>query len=169
MQRSLVALALAGVTMAASAQFLRDRDPDWKELDAPPPPALRTEGLIPLDVPTSALRFGIDPASVSIAQDGIVHYVLVATSNSGAINASYEGIRCDTGQVRVFARNSGSGWSRSTNDWQPLGSQGGTRYSLVAARSGVCRDAAPNRPVSQILQDLRAPVERRFQKGGVNR
>jgi hypothetical protein len=170
MQRSFLALALAGATVAASAQLV-SQDPDWKELEAPPPPALRTSGLIPLDVPSSSLRFGIDPASVAIGQDNIVRYVLVATSSSGgAINASYEGIHCHDGKVRVFARSSGSGWNQTPNsEWQPLDTVGATRYSMIVAQSGVCRNAAPNRPVAQILQDLRAPADRRFQAGGANR
>jgi hypothetical protein len=170
MHRSFLALALAGVTLAASAQILVPTDPDWKELEAPPPPPLHTQGLIPLDVPSSTLHFGIDPASVTIGEDGIVRYVMVATSSGGAVNASYEGIHCHDGKVRVFARNGGSGWTPAPNsEWQALEPRGSTRYSTVAARSGVCRDAAPNRPVVQLLQDLRAPVDRRFERGGVNR
>jgi len=170
MRVSFAALALAGACLAASAQVVPD-DPDWKELEAPPPPALRTTGLIPLEVPGTSLRFGIDPASVSVGKDRIVRYVVVATSPSGTVNAMYEGIRCDAAEVRVYARhNPDSGWVAARSaDWQPLHSTPNTRHSLIIARNGVCLGNAPNGNATEIVNDLRAPLERRFERGGVNR
>lgn len=171
MRRSLSALALAGAALAAAAQ-VSTNSPDWKELDAPPPPPLRTQGLVPVEVGGSALRFGVDPASVTVGQDAIVRYVVVATSASGAVNALYEGIRCDNGTVRVFARhNPDSGWvAASQGGWQEMSSStGATRHSLAIARAGACQDHAPNGSALQIVQDLRAPIDRKFERGGVNR
>jgi hypothetical protein len=64
-------------------------DPDWRESEAPPPPALKTDGLIPLEMVGSSLHFGVDPSSVNVGADGIVRYVVVATSSSGAVNGVY--------------------------------------------------------------------------------
>ena len=170
MQRCLLALALAGACLAASAQAPAE-NPDWKEVEAPPPPPLRTTGLVPLEVVGTTLHFGIDPASVRIGGDGIVRYVVVATSDSGAVNAMYEGLRCDAGQVKVYARHTpGSGWTPARDpQWQPLAAGSATRHSLAMARDGACYGTAPNTSPTQIVQDLRAPVERRFERGGVNR
>jgi len=170
MQRSFVALALAGACLAVSAQVAPD-DPDWKEVEAAPPPALRTSGLVPVDVPGTSLRFGVDPASVSIGSDRIVRYVIVATSASGTVNAMYEGIRCDAGEVKVYARhNPDSGWvpARSAQ-WQSLHTTPNSRHSLEVARSGACLGRGPNGNAAQVVQDLRAPMDRRFERGGVNR
>ncbi|MDB5857384.1 MAG: hypothetical protein JWQ76_1073 [Ramlibacter sp.] len=164
MLRSFLALAiLAGASLAASAQVF-PADPNWKEQDAPPPPALRTSGLIPLDVPGSGLRFGIDPSSVAIGTDRVVRYVVVASSPSGAVNAIYEGLRCSTGEVRVFARhNPDSGWVPAQGSvWQPLHSVPNSRYSLLVARNGACVGEAPNGSAAQIVRDLRSGVDRRF-------
>lgn len=170
MQRSFLALALAGACLATSAQ-VAPADPDWKELDAPPPPALRTSGLVPLDVPGTSLHFGVDPASVSVGTDRIVRYVIVATSTSGTVNAMYEGIRCDAGEVRVYARhNPDSGWVPSpAAPWQRLNATPNSSHSMAVARSGACLGRAPNGNAAQIVLDLRAPIERRFERGGVNR
>jgi hypothetical protein len=170
MQRSFLALALAGASLAATAQ-VAPTDPDWKEIEAPPPPALRTSGLVPLEVAGTSLRFGIDPASVAIGGDSIVRYVVVATSPSGTVNAMYEGIRCDSGQVRVYARhNPDSGWVPAVNSpWQVLQSTPNSRHSLAVARSGACMGQSPNGSAAQIVQDLKAPIDRRFQRGGTNR
>ena len=158
------ALVLLVAAPAALAQFAASTDPDWKEAEAPPPPPLRLEKLIPLDMPRSALRFGVDPASVSVGADGIVRYVVVATSSSGTVNAMYEGIRCSTGEAKVYARhNPDSGWKPvGQSEWKPLHGTQGFAHSLLIARSGACVGQAPNGTAPQVVRDLSAGVDRRF-------
>ncbi|MDB5880779.1 MAG: hypothetical protein JWP43_657 [Ramlibacter sp.] len=153
--------ALLLAMAAAQAQVPAD-DPDWREVEAPPAPALKVDGLIPLDVGGSALRFGIDPSSITLGEDGIVRYVVVATSNSGVVNAIYEGIRCDNGQVKVYARHNPSvGWVVVKQpQWRPVSEQG---YSNSIARAGACVGRAANRSPARIVRDLRTPMERRYQ------
>src|SRR3569832_466688 len=97
------------------------QDSDWKEIEVPPPPALRTSGLVEIDVGGgSQFRFGVDPQSVAIGKDKVVRLVVVATSSSGAVNAIYEGLRCDRGEYRVYARSSGQGWRPVETEWKSL-------------------------------------------------
>jgi len=163
MRLELIVAALAFVACSAHAQ-LGSENPDWKEAEAPPPAALNVDGLVPLEVPGSTLRFGVVPASVNIGTDGIVRYVVVASSASGVVNAMYEGIRCDTGQYKVYARhNPDSGWTPTKNvDWRPLHEQPNSRHSLIIARTGACIGHGVNRPATRIVQDLRSPVDSRF-------
>jgi hypothetical protein len=163
MQRSFLALALAGASLAASAQLAFDH-PEWKEIEAPPPPPLRTSGLIPLEVAGSSLRFGVDPQSISVGSDSVVRYVVVATSSTGTTNAIYEGIRCGTGEVKVYARhNPDSGWVPAKDGkWQVLQGTPNYRYSLNVARNGACFGTSPNGPPSQIARDLRRSPDEKF-------
>jgi hypothetical protein len=161
-----IVAALAFMACAAHAQ-LGSENPDWKEVEAPPPPALKLDGLIPLDIPGSTLRFGVAPASITIGSDGIVRYVVVASSTTGAVNAIYEGIRCDTGQYKVYARHSpNSGWKPTKDaDWRSLHEQKEqpmSRHTLIIARTGACIGHGANRPASRIAQGLRSPVDSRF-------
>jgi hypothetical protein len=167
----ILALALAVAATAASAQSRLYEDPDWKEAEAPPPPAVSTRGLIALDIPGATLHFAVDPRSVSVGADRVVRYVVVATSNSGTVNAIYEGIRCDGGEVKVYARhNPDSGWVPARNsEWQPLQSTANSRHSLFIARNGACLGRGANGNAAQVVSDLRAPVDTRFERGGVNR
>jgi hypothetical protein len=157
------ALLLAMASFAAHAQLV-PIDPDWKEVEAPPAPPVRTTGLIPLDIPRSTLHFGVDPASVSLDKDSVVRYVVVATSDSGAVNALYEGIRCASGDFKVYARhNGGSGWTVARDTpWRALSEPSASRHTILIARTGACIGQAPNRSASQIVRDLKAPVDRRF-------
>ena len=165
MHRSFVALALAGAIGAASAQYIPMPQADWKEVEAPPPPALSTRGLIPLEITGSSLRFGVDPASVTVAGDGVVRYVVVATSSSGTTNAMYEGIRCSSGEVKVYARhNPDSGWVPLRNaEWQPLQNRPNSRHSLTVARTGACIGQGPSGSASEIVRALRTGPDMRFQ------
>ncbi len=155
---------LAVLAASAAQAQLTAVDPDWREAEAPPAPAFKLDGLIPLEMPRSTLRFGVDPASVSLGSDGVVRYVVVATGAPGAVNALYEGIRCNTAEFKVYARyNAGSGWTVAKDSpWRPLRDTQVSSHSLLIARTGACVGHAPNRSADQIVRDLRAPVDTRF-------
>ena len=156
------AIAFWTCSLAAQAQ-LTAVDPDWKEVEAPPPPALRTERLVPLEIGSSVMRWGVDPASISIGADGIVRYVVVARGEGGAVNAMYEGVRCNTGEVKLYARNTGEQWLPVREaDWKPLRGSAATLHSLAIARNGACMGNGANRSPSQIARDLGNTGEHRF-------
>lgn len=157
----LVATAMLAAAATAHAQ-LAPVDPDWREVEAPPAPAFSTQGLIPLDTPRSALRFGVAPATVALGSDGIVRYVVVATSPSGAVNAMYEGIRCNTGEYKVYARhNPGGGWVIAKDpQWQQLQAAPMPRHALAIARTGACVGHGTAISAAKIVSDLRSPVAR---------
>lgn len=161
LESTVVALALAAC--AAHAQLV-PQSADWREIEAPPPPALKLDGLIPLEIPGTALRYGVAPASVAIGSDGIVRYVVVASSTTGAVNAMYEGIRCNSGEFKVYARhNPDSGWTPVKDAaWRSLHEQPMSRHSLLVARTGACIGHGTNHTAARIVQDLRSPVDSRF-------
>ena len=111
-------MALAGfagvlpinIATAASTDFLLD-NPDWKESEAPPPPAFDVSKLLTFTVATNqSMVYGVDPASISISSsDSVVRYVVVATSQSGARNVMYEALQCARGEVKTYARMAPSG------------------------------------------------------------
>jgi hypothetical protein len=68
-------------------------------------------------------RFHIDSRSVSIGEDRVVRYTAVIRSPSGATNVSYEGLRCQTGEYKVYAFGAeGKKWSPArAPKWRPVG------------------------------------------------
>lgn len=159
---SLAAALLLGASLARAQ--LAPLDPDWREVEAPPAPAFSLEGLVPLETPRSMLRYGVAPATVSIGPDGIVRYVVVATSSTGATNVMYEGIRCNTGEFKVYARhNPGSGWTIvKDSEWKPLQDAPLPRHALLIARNAACIGHGTNQPAARIVRDLRASTDARF-------
>lgn len=170
MLRRILALAIAGAAATAAAQLVPDIHIDWKEVEAPPPPELRTRGLIPVEVVGTSLKFGVDPASITVGSDGVVRYVVVATSSTGAVNGIYEGLKCNSGEAKVYARhNPDTGWVPARGEWRNVYRTANSRYSLAIAKSGACKEHAANGTPAQIVQDLRAPADLRFERGGVIR
>jgi hypothetical protein len=104
------------------ADFERDFDDDtkaWKEVQASIPPYPKAENLIPFEV-SSATRnkHFVDLPSVSIGADGVVRYTVVVKSPAGAETVSFEGMRCESGERKLYAfgRADGQGggeWSRN--------------------------------------------------------
>ncbi len=120
-------------------------DPDWQEAEVPAPPAFSRDKLLPLNMPIYVtLQFGIDPATIAVSSDGIVRYVVVASSTSGSVSAFYEGIRCGTGEVKTYARASNTGTWTLIKDaqWRGLNDNQPSKHAWVFARQGACEGRA---------------------------
>lgn len=153
----LLSFALGSV---AWAQFIPD-DPDWKESEVPPPPAFDIGKLVTFEVSaTSSLVYGVDPASIRISPaDGIVRYVVVASSASGARNVMYEGIRCATGEFKSYARYlPDEGWKMASQpEWHSLFGNMPSRHALRFARAGGCDNASVPQSVALVVSRLKNP------------
>lgn len=150
---------LLGLSTSVRSQFAVD-EPEWKEVDVPPP-AFDVGKLVGLDVsPNSSLVYGVDPASISITKsDGVVRYVMVATSASGARNVMYEGIRCSTGEFKTYARYSADGkWTLVSNpEWRSMFGNMPSKHPLRLAKAGACDNAAPAASVKDMVSRLKNP------------
>lgn len=113
--------------------------------------------------PSSSIRMGIPEDSIMPnAQSGIVRYVVVARGRS-AVNASYEGIRCATGEYRVYARKvKDEPWREDTDsEWRSIRVTDGaaTRYRWDLARDGMCTGTTVLGSAGQIARQLRSGNE----------
>ncbi len=108
-------------------------------------------------------RFFIDPATLSVDDKGVVRYVLVARSRSGVENVSYEALRCEAAQHRVYALGRPDRtWSRSRTGWRPL--EPGTRQLELYA-DYFCPQKVPIRNAAEgvgALQDGGHPFAKGF-------
>lgn len=147
-----------GVLLALAAQA-QGLDPDWKESEAPAPPAYSVGRLLPIDMPHYvSLRVGVDPQTLLITPDGIVRYVMMAVNSNGSVNAMYEGIRCATGEVKTYARHSGQGnWSMVKEpSWRPFTDNLPSKHAWIFARQGACDGRAmATGTVAEIIKNLK--------------
>lgn len=155
---------LAGLSLTAScfAQLLAT-DPDWKENEAPPPPALNLKALVPFEVSTvSNLTWALDPTGVTIVGDGLVRYVVVARSPSGVFNALYEVINCSKAELKTYARIVGKESDAETKKWIAVQEPQWksmydvpSKHALVLAKQGVCTGNTAAQTVSEIVTSLK--------------
>lgn len=134
---------------------------DWKESEVPAPPAFDVSKLVTFEVSAgSSLVYGVDPASIRITQrDGVVRYVMVATSASGARNVMYEGLRCSTAEFKTYARYSADGrWSPVSNpQWRSLFGNMPSKHALRFAQAGGCDNATAPSSVMVLVSRLKNP------------
>ena len=155
----MVLILLFGLFASGSAQAQVFVDPvDWKEADIPPPPSFDVTKLLTFDMArSSSLVYGVDPASFSISRsDGVVRYVMVAISASGARNVMYDGLRCSTGEVKTYARARPDGtWTVVDKpEWKSLYDLKLPRHSLRFALAGACDGAAPVGSVRELVRKM---------------
>lgn len=122
----LVVIALLGFFMVPPVLAEVDEDEDrdtkrWQEKAVALPAAPLPENLLPFYVSAATdNEFFVDGVSLTVGSDGVVRYVLVIQAAGGARNISFEGLRCETRERRVYAFGRLDGtWSKSRNEgWQ---------------------------------------------------
>jgi hypothetical protein len=125
---ALAACSLSAVAQDVSQGFAPDNyvDPQtkvWQEsafqLPAPPVEANLMDFYVG---PTATQTFFIDSKSLSIGGDGVIRYTLESKSKSGAVNISYEGIRCATDERKQYAYGMADNtWALARDPvWHPI-------------------------------------------------
>ena len=138
-----LALALVGCASAVDERSDWERKNAQKIAIAPDEPVTlpaypRKDRLIPFFVAaTSEFRFYVDAASVSVASD-VVRYALVARSSAGAENVTYEGMRCGTGEVRIYAIGRDGEWVGKPGEWRPIQPRSYERWHNALYREYFC-------------------------------
>ncbi len=100
-----------------------DNEKPWVEQQTQLPPYPSQENLIAVDVgPNTSYQHFVDATSIKIGQDGVIRFSLVVQSSAGAMNVSYEGIRCETKERKLYALGrDDKTWSKPRiSEWQRL-------------------------------------------------
>lgn len=124
LRNSMLLWALLVLSSEGLAEFEEgDDSKQWQEIEVTLPLAPRPDALLPFSVSaTTANSFFVDASTLSVGVDGVVRYTLVVLSPEGGRNVSYEGIRCETRERRIYASGRGDGsWSKSrANHWSRI-------------------------------------------------
>lgn len=105
----------------------------------------------------SGNRFFIDQYSINVGNDRIIRYVLVVRSPSGVDNVSFEGMRCETLERRLYATGRADRtWSRSRNDkWMEINTSTLSLPHMALARLYLCDHGLPIRSAKDGIEALR--------------
>ena len=129
---------------------------DWKEASLQLPTYPKGEGLIEFFVSgASSFTFFIDPASVALGEDGVVRYTLIARSQSGVANTSFEGIHCANNTYKVFAYGNDGQWSPGRSDWRAIEAKSVQRWHNELRDRYFCPNQLPIWTAAEGLDALR--------------
>jgi len=147
---------------AATAGLLVDADPEWREEEHALPAAPGDKTLRPFFVSAASPNtFLIDTDSLTVGRDGVVRYVLVIRTPGGAENVTFEGIRCTTGERRIYAggRKDGSWVAMKNSAWGPIVDNSYNRPRAALAKDLFCDGPAPPRDRDEVLRRLDGGVD----------
>ena len=165
--RALVLFAAAAfVATTVHAQqwrlFESDFDEDqkeWKEIEAKIPAYPKDANLLPFQGGgASPHRFFIDAQSLSVGEDGVMRYTLVVKTAGGATNVSFEGIRCNMREQKVYALgHPGGNWTRARSpQWRRIEYRDVNRHHGVLYSDYFCSGVSENRaPVKSVAEAVR--------------
>lgn len=151
----IITLALLPVSFAHAADLEED-DKEWHEVALQLPEAPKAENLLNF-YKSPSQSFAIDTKSLTVATDGTIRYTLVATSSGGAKNISYEGLRCQSYEVKLYAFGRPDGtWSRSRrNQWDAIINTGANKQHATLFSDYFCEGKTIAGKASVLLDKLR--------------
>ena len=156
-RRAALACVVVLLPSVALAQGLTDADgPNWQEDEIEFPPLPQEENLYEFFVTAASPNtFLIDESSIAVGEDRVVRYVLMVRTPGGAENITYEGIRCTTGEVRIYAHGRSDEWRPARRGgWKRLQPSGYNMPRAVLAIQHFCDGPAPPRSRQHALQGL---------------
>ncbi len=157
----LMAVLLHVAPASAQAQFEEDFDDTtkpWQEIAVQLPAMPNRATLVRVYVsPIATQTFSVAPETVSVGSDDVVRYVLVARSDNGADNTSYEGLRCASLEHKSYAFGHADGsWTRSRRtDWIPITGSGANRQHAALAESYFCDGRMVAGQAAEIVKRLK--------------
>ena len=141
------ALAALATTWSGWEYDYEEGRKSWKEIQAQIPPYPKTENLVLVEAGSAtAHRFYIDTASISLGEDGVYRYTMVVKTAGGATNVTFEGMRCETREGKLYALGHNDGtWARPRDPkWQRILLRDLTPHKYMLYREFFC--ASPARP-----------------------
>lgn len=130
----------------------------WEEVEVQLPPPPKQEDLLAFYVSAATdNRFFVDPASITVGGDGVVRYTLVVVTPSGGRNVSFEGMRCETRERRLYAFGRADGaWSKSRNNqWERVKEAVNNRHHAALFLEYFCPDGVIVRNAGEARNILR--------------
>ncbi len=138
--------------------FEFDQDKPWSEVAAKLPTYPKAENLIPFSV-SSATRnkHFIDAESISVGEDRVVRYTVIIEAAGGAKNVSFEGIRCESAERRLYAYGHPDGaWSKARNaGWEGIKLRSLLSYQKALFEDHFCPDGIRVRDGKEAVKNLR--------------
>ena len=135
---------------------------EWQEGELKIPEAFDADDLQPFTLRGRQDRFdyAIERGTLEAGDDGVIRFLLVIRSRSGAVNSSYEGLRCGHRQTKVYAYGTDTGLSPLAKpEWQEI-PKASNSYQAILYEDLLCNlsTGLPN-PPGAVIQALRSDTQ----------
>lgn len=157
----LFVLALLHQAWAADAIDEEFEVKQWREMEVGLPAAPQLVNLLPFYVSaTSRNQFFIDASTLTVGGDGVVRYVLVVTTPGGARNVTFEGMRCETREHKIYAvGHADGGWVKARSEnWRRIQEASANGYHATLFLEYFCAGG--------VIASGSAEVVRALKRGG---
>ena len=134
---------------------------EWVEESVTPPEYFKEDDLIAFDVSAAnSNRFFVDSKSIGLGKDDVLRYTLVIKSSAGALNISYEGLRCATRERKLYAlgRPDGSWVTARAPKWSSVTASGTVTAQRILMNDFFCPKEVSVKSVDEALNALRAGI-----------
>ena len=157
---------LAALSAWGDFEFEFDNEKPWTELQAQLPAFPELGAALPFFVSSATdNRFFIDPASLSVGEDGVVRYTLIVVSPAGATNITFEGIRCKTREFKIYAFGRDGSWSRNRHArWADIRYQDRNRQHHVLYHDFFCPGGVIAHDAPEIVSALKRGIHPRAEQ-----
>jgi hypothetical protein len=135
-----------------------EQDKPWVEVAAQLPAYPKAENLLPFNVSSATPnRHFVDAASISVGADKVVRYTVVIEATGGAKNVSFEGMRCGSGERRLYAYGHPDGtWSKARNaGWEGIKLRSLLSYQKALFEDVFCPDGIQVKDSQEAVRNLR--------------
>lgn len=135
-----------------------EQDKPWVEVAAQLPVYPKPENLLPFSVSSATSnRFFVDAASISVGEDRVVRYTVVIEATGGARNVSFEGLRCESGERRLYAYGHPDGtWSKARNaGWEAIKFRSLLSYQKALFEDHFCPDGIRVKDGAEAVRNLK--------------
>lgn len=154
----LFCLWLGGGVAWADAEDDEFEQKPWQEAEVQFPPFPQDGQFQEFYVSATATnRFYVDVLGITVGSDGVVRYVLMTIAPSGVRNVTFEGMRCQTRERRIYASGRSDGtWSRVRSErWLPVREATTNRQYAALFTDFFCPDGVLNYAVEDIRRALK--------------
>lgn len=133
---------------------------EWVEEAITPPAYPQNSDLIKIAMNATSNEFFVDSKSISVGADQVIRYTMVIRSDTGAENVTFEGIRCETREQKLYylGRKDGSWGNARSAKWREVGETGAVTYQKILMNDFFCPKKVRVKSVPEALGALRAGV-----------
>lgn len=135
-----------------------DESKPWQEVQALLPAYPKQKNLLGFTVSSvTANNYSIDSASLTVGPDGVVRYAVVIDSPRGARTVNFEGMRCDSGEYKIYAfGHADSNWSKNRYaKWEPYKLRSLLSYHKPLFEDFFCPGGIPVRNPAEAVRNLK--------------